>query len=111
MAPKKSTTKSPAKPSAKSPTQAPVTAAVKKTQRARATSAKRGRAEKPASAGSDPNPVVQEASPPAISAEERYRLIAHHAYLRAEKRGFAPGNEVDDWLQAESEVDRLLRRG
>lgn len=44
-----------------------------------------------------------------ITAEERYKMIAHLAYLRAEKREFAPGHEVDDWLQAESEVDQLLR--
>jgi len=107
MAPKRSDTKSPAKrPAARA-----ATAAVKKTPRKRASSAKRDREQNPAAAGTDPNPVARESSPPAVSAEERYKLIAHHAYLRAERRGFAPGNEVDDWLQAESEVDRLLRRG
>lgn len=40
-----------------------------------------------------------------MSAEERYRAIAHAAYLRAEKRGFIPGREVEDWLAAEAEVD------
>jgi hypothetical protein len=35
--------------------------------------------------------------------EARYRWIAHAAYLRAEKRGFTPGQEVDDWLAAEAE--------
>lgn len=44
-----------------------------------------------------------------ISAEERYRAIAHAAYLRAEKRGFAPGNEIDDWLAAEAEFDAACR--
>jgi hypothetical protein len=29
--------------------------------------------------------------------------IAVAAYFRAEKRGFAPGNEMDDWLRAEAE--------
>ena len=28
--------------------------------------------------------------------------IAIAAYLRAEQRGFAPGNELDDWLRAEA---------
>ena len=41
----------------------------------------------------------------AMTPEERYRAIAHAAYLRAEKRGFAPGHEVDDWLAAEAEFD------
>ena len=35
--------------------------------------------------------------------EIRYRWIAHAAYLRAEKRGFAPGHEIDDWLAAEAD--------
>ena len=40
--------------------------------------------------------------------KERYERIAEGAYHRAEKRGFAPGYELDDWLAAEQEVDRLL---
>jgi hypothetical protein len=35
-------------------------------------------------------------------------MIAEAAYLRAERRGFAPGHEEADWLAAEIEVDRLL---
>ncbi len=46
--------------------------------------------------------------PTAISAEERRALIAQAAYFRAEKRGFAPGGEERDWLEAEAEVDALL---
>ncbi|HEY7889359.1 MAG TPA: DUF2934 domain-containing protein [Steroidobacteraceae bacterium] len=38
-------------------------------------------------------------------------MIAQAAYLRAERRGFAPGNEEEDWLAAEAEVDALLRAG
>lgn len=37
---------------------------------------------------------------------ERRRRIAEAAYYRAERRGFAPGGEHDDWLGAEQEVDR-----
>jgi len=48
------------------------------------------------------------ASVPNISAEERERLIARVAYFRAEKRGFAPGNELQDWIEAEAEVLRLI---
>lgn len=33
--------------------------------------------------------------------EERIRLAA---YLRAERRGFAPGYELEDWLAAEAEL-------
>ena len=43
------------------------------------------------------------------SAREIYELIAEAAYYRAEKRGFTPGLEADDWLQAETEVMERLR--
>jgi hypothetical protein len=33
-----------------------------------------------------------------------YARIRMVAYLRAERRGFAPGREIDDWLAAEAEV-------
>jgi DUF2934 family protein len=35
--------------------------------------------------------------------------IAEAAYFRAERRGFAPGHETDDWLAAEAEVAERLR--
>ena len=49
--------------------------------------------------------VVGHREPPAETpvGEARYRWIAHAAYLRAEKRGFTPGQEVEDWLAAERE--------
>jgi hypothetical protein len=31
-------------------------------------------------------------------------MIAERAYYRAEKRGFAPGYELEDWLAAEREI-------
>ena len=40
----------------------------------------------------------------AITPEERYQLIAEAAYYRAERRNFADGDEVQDWLEAEAEV-------
>ena len=43
-----------------------------------------------------------------IDAEKRHALIAEAAYLRAERRGFAPGHEEDDWLAAETEIDLAL---
>jgi len=54
------------------------------------------------------------AGPPArvqLNPEARRALIAETAYLRAERRGFAPGHEVEDWLAAEVEVDALLKVG
>jgi len=38
-------------------------------------------------------------------------MIAEVAYLRAERRGFSPGREEEDWLAAEKEVDALLSAG
>ncbi|MGH8260684.1 MAG: DUF2934 domain-containing protein [Steroidobacteraceae bacterium] len=38
-------------------------------------------------------------------------MIANAAYLRAERRGFTPGREDEDWLAAEKEVDALLSGG
>ena len=42
------------------------------------------------------------------SPEEVRRLIEEAAYYRAEQRGFEPGHELEDWIQAESEVRRRL---
>jgi hypothetical protein len=36
------------------------------------------------------------------SAEDRLNHIATAAYYSAEARGFVPGQEVDDWLEAEA---------
>lgn len=54
------------------------------------------------------------AVPPAgvtVSADVRRGMIAEAAYLRAERRGFAPGHEEEDWLAAEKEVDAQLAFG
>jgi hypothetical protein len=37
--------------------------------------------------------------------DTREARIAEAAYWRAERRGFAPGGELEDWLQAERELD------
>jgi Protein of unknown function (DUF2934) len=46
-----------------------------------------------------------------VSEDARRAMVAQAAYLRAERRGFASGGEVEDWLAAEAEVDALLRAG
>lgn len=38
----------------------------------------------------------------------REQMIAEAAYFRAERRGFSPGNEMSDWLEAEADVEALL---
>ena len=50
--------------------------------------------------------------PPALIDQDlRRELIAQAAYYRAERRGFEPGHEADDWLAAEGEVDAALMLG
>ena len=48
---------------------------------------------------------------PLIDPQHRRALIAEAAYFRAERRGFAPGHETEDWLAAEAEVDTALTVG
>jgi len=43
-----------------------------------------------------------------LSPEEVYRLIQESAYFKAKERGFAPGHEVQDWIEAEAEVRSRL---
>jgi hypothetical protein len=43
-----------------------------------------------------------------LSAEEIYKLIQETAYYKAKARGFAPGHEVQDWIEAEAEVRMRL---
>jgi hypothetical protein len=38
------------------------------------------------------------------SRDDVRRQIAEAAYLRAKQRGFEPGRELEDWIEAESEV-------
>lgn len=52
----------------------------------------------------------REAQQASVSADERHRLIAEAAYYRALARGFTPGGEVDDWLQAETEIEHVCTR-
>lgn len=66
----------------------------------------------PAKASPSKNQTGDAAEPPKASSKatqpdhERRRRIAESAYYRAERRGFAPGGEHEDWLEAENEVDR-----
>jgi len=43
-----------------------------------------------------------------VSPAMRGQFIAVSAYYRAEKRDFQPGRDLDDWLRAEDQIDRLL---
>lgn len=40
--------------------------------------------------------------------EQLYRMIQETAYYKAKARDFAPGHEVQDWIEAEAEVRRRV---
>jgi len=42
--------------------------------------------------------------PGAPTQEQRRAMVSEAAYYRAQKRGFEPGRELDDWLAAEAEI-------
>ena len=46
-----------------------------------------------------------------LERDVRHEQIAQAAYFRAERRGFEPGHELEDWLAAESEVDTGITLG
>lgn len=48
-------------------------------------------------------PVVQGGVMPS----EREQMVAVAAYYRAEQRGFSSGQEIEDWLRAEKEIESL----
>lgn len=46
-----------------------------------------------------------------LDPERRNAMIAEAAYYRAERRGFESGFELEDWLEAEREIDGLFKDG
>jgi hypothetical protein len=106
-------TEAPAKaaPAAAEKPASPAKAAATAKATAKATAAKTAvkiPAAKPEAKAAAPAMVKKPAAP---SQEERQRWIATAAYHRAEKRGFAPGYEVQDWLDAEKEISDLVGKG
>jgi hypothetical protein len=67
---------------------------------------------KPATANGTPKPPrkAEGASPQDLSNEDLYKLIQETAYFKAKARGFAPGREVQDWIEAEAEVRRRVNQ-
>ena len=61
----------------------------------------RSKADSPTSTEADSSKAAENA------AESRWRRTAVAAFFRAEARGFTPGRELEDWLEAERELDAL----
>jgi Protein of unknown function (DUF2934) len=76
------------------------------TQTTKSSSSKKAAVIAPAPATEVKEPVTPETT---ISDEEkRAVLIRLAAYSFYERRGYIEGHELEDWLQAEMEVDRQL---
>lgn len=63
-------------------------------------------AAKPRSSRKTPNPQSETGKPVEIDSNntpspDREAMVAEAAFYIAEARGFAPGQEIDDWLAAE----------
>lgn len=48
---------------------------------------------------------------PELTPDQRRYYVEVAAFYIAERRGFHGGSEMDDWVQAEAEIDRLVREG
>lgn len=59
----------------------------------------------PATTKASAAPKVPAASAAPLDRDEMVRVAA---YFRALRRGFAPGYEVADWLEAQAEVDEIM---
>ena len=59
-------------------------------------------------ADATPDQPFAEGAQDAIDADLRHRMISEAAYRRYVQRGYADGYDLDDWLQAEAEIDHLL---
>jgi hypothetical protein len=45
-----------------------------------------------------------------LDADLRHRLISERAYALYRERGYVDGYDLDDWLEAEAEIDHLSLR-
>jgi hypothetical protein len=54
--------------------------------------------------------AIEEAIETGCGLNLQHRMIAEAAYYRAERRGFQPGHELEDWLVAECDIQRLWTR-
>ena len=62
----------------------------------------------PGALASEPN---SGSSATVIDASRRQDMIREAAYFRAQQRGFAAGEELQDWLVAEQQIDQWLNGG
>jgi hypothetical protein len=54
--------------------------------------------------------AIEEAATVGCGLNLRHAMTAEAAYYLAERRGFKPGHEFEDWLAAEAEIQALRTR-
>ncbi|MDP1772349.1 MAG: DUF2934 domain-containing protein [Methylobacter sp.] len=54
--------------------------------------------------------VIPEESITPINLPDCYTKIAEIAFYKAEIRGFEPGHELDDWIEAELEFKEMVAK-
>lgn len=94
-------------------------AAAKKTAAVSSTVKKAPAQKKSAAAGAKPakTPAAAKTGNPAsktlraLAPDQRRYYVEVAAYYIAEQRGFHGGSQLDDWIAAEAEIDRLLHAG
>ena len=55
-------------------------------------------------------PKLKKKSSPAIAESAWREMVATAAYYRAQSRGFQPSSDQQDWLAAEAELKKQLRK-
>ncbi len=53
-------------------------------------------------------PTKKSRSNKKVGLPDKQKMIQEAAYFIAQQRGFAPGNEIEDWLAAERKVNKLI---
>jgi hypothetical protein len=72
---------------------------------------------RPTATPATPGPVDAPVTPSSVAGsqfiepERRHAMICDVAYFLSARRGFCLGGELDDWLAAEAEIDRVLALG
>jgi hypothetical protein len=54
--------------------------------------------------------AIEEAALVGCGQELRHAMTAEAAFYLAERRGFEPGHELEDWVKAEDEIQHLWSR-
>ncbi len=55
--------------------------------------------------------VRQPTASSTITNEQHYLMVSEAAYHLAEKQGFNPGSDMDNWLKAEKQIAAIMRSG